>query len=293
MAKTDQLHICKQYVVTQLFNIKQQLDQCNLELTTQAQTSASSTLILLPSQEILDNCLKEYVCLQQNYLFKRMDQQLIKCKNEIRDQQLYRHLSAYNITIAQQQAIQQLINLRQQQLEVYEEVIILNERILHQFLPPNFDQLEEYIAQDYYWPPIADHTLPEMKTKRRKILQKIKRNLLNMYMYAYRFKINDYQQQYEQLLDQIELNFSSNTMIINEQSLFNAIKLYMIHRTNRIKEEIYHKIIDFRQILTHRRQRSSTAKKAISVSPQVTVNVLHHTLHDDELDHLSLGKTSC
>ena len=135
MAKTDQLQICKQYVVTQLDNIKQQLDQCNSELTTQAQTSLSSSSslmsILLPSQEILDRCLKEYVSLQQNYLFRRMDQQLIKYKDEIYDQQLYRHLSAYNITIAQQQAIQQLINLRQQQLEVYEEVIILNERILY------------------------------------------------------------------------------------------------------------------------------------------------------------------
>ena len=114
-----------------------------------------------------------------------------------------------------------------------------------------------------------------------------------MYMYAYRFKINDYQQQYEQLLDQIELNFASNTMIINEQSLFNAIKLYMIHRTNRIKQEIYHKIIDFRQILTRRRQRSSTAKKTVGVSPEVIINVLHHTLKHEELDHLSLGKTSC
>jgi predicted DNA-binding protein YlxM (UPF0122 family) len=202
-------------------------------------------------------------------------------------------LSAYKITIARQQAIQQLINLRQQQLEVYEEVIMLNERVLHQFLPPNSDQLEEYIAQNYYWPPIADHTLPEMKTKRRKLLQQIKRTLLNMYMYAYRFKINDYQQQYEQLLDEIEFNFASNTIIINEQSLFNTIKVYMIHRTNRIKQEIYHKIKDFRQIITRRRQRSSTAKKTIDVSSQVTINVLHHTLNDDELAPLSLGKTSC
>ena len=199
MAKTDQLQICKQYVVTQLDNIKQQLDQCNLELITQAQTSLSSSssslmAILLPSQEILDRCLKEYVSLQQNYLFRRMDQQLIKYKDEIYDQQLYRHLSAYNITIAQQQAIQQLINLRQQQLEVFEEVIILNERILYQFLPSNFDQLEKYIVQDYYWPPISDHTLPEIKTKRRKLLRQIKRTVLNMYMYAYRFKINNYQQ---------------------------------------------------------------------------------------------------
>ena len=67
----------------------------------------------------------------------------------------------------------------------------------------------------------------------------------------------------------------------------------MIHRTNRIKQEIYHKIIDFRQIITHHRKRTSTAKKTIGVSPEVIINVLHHTLNDEELDHLSLGTTSC
>ena len=80
-------------------------------------------------------------------------------------------------------------------------------------------------------------------------------------------------------MDEIELNFASNTIIINEQSLFNTIKVYMIHRTNRIKQEIYHKITDFRQIITHHRQRSTTAKKTVGVSPEVIINVLHHTLN--------------
>jgi hypothetical protein len=193
MAKTNEPEICQQFVMTQLNNIKHQLDQCNMELIRQTQSSIS---ILLPSIEILDNCLKEYVYLQQKYLFKRIENQLIICKDDIYDQKLYQQLSAYQLTNVQQQAIQQRINLRQVQLEVYEELIMLNERILHQFLPPNFDQLEQYMAQDFYWPSIADHTLLEMKNKRRKILQQGKRILLNMYAYAYKFKINDYEQQY-------------------------------------------------------------------------------------------------
>jgi hypothetical protein len=178
MAKTDQSEICNQFVMGQLTNIQHQLDQCYMELIRQTHSSVS---MVLPSIENIDSGLKEYVRLQQNHLSKRIDNQLIMYKDDICDQKFYHQLSAYHITTAQQQAIQQLINLRQIQLEVYEELLMLKERILHQFLPHNFDQLQAYIAQEYYWPPIADYTLVEMKNKRQKILQQGKRALLNIY----------------------------------------------------------------------------------------------------------------
>ncbi|CAF1506248.1 unnamed protein product, partial [Rotaria sordida] len=292
IAETNQSHVCQQYVLTQLTDIKQQVDQCNSELSKQA--SSSSIPLLLPSLNILDSCLKEYVYLQQNYLFKRINQQLIRCKNDISDQKLYQQLLAYHLTIDQQQTIQQLINLRQIQLQVYEDMIMLKERILHRFLPPNFDQIEEYIApNDYYSPPITDHSLVEIKTKRRKILQHVKRTLINIYMCAYETKIDEYEQEYQQILNEIELKYSNNTsiVIINGLTLFDAIKAYMLHRTNFIQQEIYYKIAYFRQIIAQRRQRSSTAKKTIGVSPQVTIDVLHHIFNDDELTYLSKGES--
>ena len=74
------------------------------------------------------------------------------------------------------------------------------------------------------------------------------------------------------------LKFAGNKTTIAGQSLSNAIKTYMIYRTERIKEEISQKITHFHQIIARRRQRASTAKKAIGVSPKVTIDVLHHTL---------------
>jgi hypothetical protein len=287
MAKSDESEICKQFVMAQLTDIQHQLDQCGMELITQTH---SSVLLQLPSVEDVDSCLKEYVRLQQNHLFKRIHNQLIIYKDDICDQKLYHQLSAYNITTPQQQTIQQLINLRQIQLGVYEELIMLHERILHQFLPSNFDQLQACIAQEYYWPPIADYTLVDIKTKRRKILQQGKRAVLTMYVSAYKFKINDYEQQYERVLNELELNFASSTIVINGITPFRAVKAYMDYRTDRIKREINYKITRFRQIITHNRQRSSTKKKIIGVSPQVTIDVLHHTLNDDELAYLSRGK---
>ena len=197
MAKTDKPAICQQYVISKLTNNRHQLDECNMELFRQTQSTPIS--ILLPSFDILDKCLKDYVSLQQNYLYKRIENQLNIYKNNIYEQKLHHQLFAYNLTTAQQQAIQQLVYLQQVKVEVYEELIMFKERILHKFLRSIFDHLEQYITQDeLYSPSIADQTIAEMKTKHRKKLQQAKRTILNMHMYAYRFKINDYEQQYQQ-----------------------------------------------------------------------------------------------
>jgi hypothetical protein len=289
MAKTDEPVICRQFVVTQLANTQMQLDQCNMELIRQVQSSSIS--ILLPSIDMLDKSLKEYVDLQQKHLFKRNENQLILHKNDIYDHKLYHQLFACNLTSDQQRAMQQLIHIRQSQLETYEELFILKERILYQFLPANFDQLEQYITgEDLYWPLMDDQTLVEMKTKRRKILQEGKRTVLSIYMYAYRLKMNEYEQKYQQALNELELNFSCNTITTDGLTLFQAVKTYMIHRTDPIKQEIKNKNTHLHQIIARQRRRSSLAKKAVGVSPQITINVRRHLLKDVELDYLSLGK---
>ena len=291
MAKTDKSDICQQYVLSTLTNIRHQLDQCNMELFKQTQQPVSSISIWLPSFDILDKYLKDYVCLQQNYLSKRIEKQLNLYKNNIDDQKLYQQLFIYNLTTAQQQAIEQLSHLQQAKFDVYEELIMLKERILHQLLPPIFDHLEQYIAQDeLYSSSINDQTIVEMKTKQRKKLQQAKRTILDMYMYAYRFKIHNYEQQYQQALNEFELKFINHRVINNGMTLVQALKIYMNHRTDRIKQEIMDKISHFRQILSRHRQRSSLAKKTVGVSPQITVNVVHHTLNTNELAYLSRGK---
>ena len=268
--------------------VTQQLNQCNAELIKHAQSP--SALSSLPSKEILDTYLKVYVRLQQSYLLKRIDKQLFSYKADICVQKLHCQLFMYHLTTSDQGTIEQLVHLRQVQMQVYEELTMLKERIRYQFLSTNFDQLGEYIAPDYYWPPIADRTLVETKTKRRKIVQQAKRKLLNIYIFAYEMKIYHYEEQYQQALNELELKFASNKTTIAGQSLLNAVKAYMVYRTERIKGDIFQKTAHFRQIIARRRQRSSVAKKALGVSPQVTIDVLHHTLNEDELTYLSLGK---
>ncbi|CAF3847890.1 unnamed protein product [Rotaria sp. Silwood1] len=287
MAKTNQPNICQQYVRIQLETINGQLKQCNKELIRQAETSRS---ILLPSLDIMDMNLKNYVSLQQNYLIQRNDHQLIRCKNDIRDQQLYRQLFTDNLITIQREVLQQLIDLKRAQLEVYEEFIMLEQRILYQFLPPNFDQFEKITAPDFYWPHIADCTLVLIKRKRRNILKQGKRTLLNIFYAAYEYKIEEYEQQYQQGLKEFQSRFP-NTIQINEISLIDAFKTYIVLHTNRIIHDILNKIAHFREIIAQRYQRSSSTKKMVGVSPEVTIDVLHCPFKADELSYLSLGES--
>ena len=91
MAKTDRPELCRQFVLTHLTHIQHQRDRYNLELIRQKQSS-SSISITLPSMEIVDIYLKQYVDLQQRYLSKRMEHQLSIANLDIQDQKLYHQL---------------------------------------------------------------------------------------------------------------------------------------------------------------------------------------------------------
>ncbi|CAF1273836.1 unnamed protein product [Rotaria sp. Silwood1] len=285
MAKTTQADLCENYIMTQLAMIDDQLEQCNLELNTQAQ---STIPLLLPTLDIMDASLKNYVSLQQNYLVERMQHKIRKFKDEFRDEQLYRDLFSYNLSCVQRQILEQIIHVRTAQLQVYEEFMMLEQRILHQFLPPNFDQFEKITAPDIYWPPIADRTLVDIQTKHRTILKRGKRSLLNLFYAAYEYKINEYQVQYKENLNQLGLQFST-TIQINGMSFIDYFKAYMIHRTQTAIGNIFQKLCHFRQIIAQRYQRSSAAKTMVGVLPEVIVDVLHCPYKSEELSHLSLG----
>ncbi|CAF5223334.1 unnamed protein product [Rotaria magnacalcarata] len=79
----------------------------------------------ITSLEIMDIELKKYVRVQQHHLLKRMDDQLNRCKNDIRDQHLHRQLFTYPLlTNSQRTTLEQHIHQRKVHLDVYEEFIM-------------------------------------------------------------------------------------------------------------------------------------------------------------------------
>jgi hypothetical protein len=179
--------------------------------------------------------------------------------------------------------------VQQTQFEVVEENVMLEQRIFCQFLPPNFDQLESFIAPDLYCPVINDRFGVEFKKKRKRILQQAKRTWLEIHAHAYEIKILEYEHQYQQALNKFELQFSTNTNLVNGISLFESVKTDLIHRKNRIIRQIKLKMSFFRAKLLRHYQRSSFAKKTIGVSPEVTVDAIHNPLNTVELAQLSNG----
>ena len=120
--------------------------------------------------------------------------------------------------------------------------------------------MEDLIAPDIYRPPINDTIAIAFNKKRSKILQEAKRTILNMYVHVYAMKVQEYERQYRQKLSRFKREVT-NDGHKNETCSQSAITVYMKQRTNRIKQEIFHKISSFRKQLLRRRQRSSASKK--------------------------------
>jgi hypothetical protein len=180
--------------------------------------------------------------------------------------------------------------LRDKQLKTFEELMMFEQRILNHILPQDFDQMEHLIASDMYRPPINDSIAIAFNKKRSKILQEAKRTTLNMYVQAYQTKLQEFERQYRQELSRFKPDIT-NDAHTNKTCSKDSITVYVNHRTNRIKQEVFHKISSFRKQLLRRRQRSSVLiKNTVDVCPQVIIDVDHVPLNAAELQYLSRGK---
>ncbi|CAF0891282.1 unnamed protein product [Didymodactylos carnosus] len=97
MAKTNDFKLCQQYVITYIQNIKQQLNECQLELSKQSQPYRMTTL---PFDQI-DDRLKETVDHERKYLSTRNNNQLLKFKDDIHEKELFRIIFTYRLTTDQ------------------------------------------------------------------------------------------------------------------------------------------------------------------------------------------------
>ena len=93
MAKTNDFQSCQLYVQNYMDYLKKQLNECQLELLKQSECYSIKELSL----DHLDQCLKEFVDSQRNYLFKRNNEKLNKFKDSIYLKKLFETLSNYNL----------------------------------------------------------------------------------------------------------------------------------------------------------------------------------------------------
>jgi hypothetical protein len=166
---------------------------------------------------------------------------------------------------------------------------MLQMRILCKFLPQNFDHLENFISPLTYLPLNNNQKCIEIKNKRYKIIQEGKRVWLNYFFNTSEIKIYEYEQQYQCEYIQLETQLLNNPSV-NNSTLFNHINEYINCRINRLKKEIYDKMSSFRRILLQNRQRSSSTKTTIGVSPEPYLDLMYNPFLTSQWNHLSLGE---
>ncbi|CAF3653103.1 unnamed protein product, partial [Rotaria socialis] len=189
MTKTNDFDLCKQYVTNFIQNNKKQLNHCQFELTKKEQQFQTCSIKEL-SFEHMEQRLKELVNRERKYLSKRNNDKLIKFKNDISGKQLLKTISTASLMKNQpNEFCNQLITIREKQVEIWKEQLMLEIRIHCKFLPPNFDHLENFISSIDYLPLNNNTKIIEIKNKRFKIIQETKRQWLNYFLSIYEIKI--------------------------------------------------------------------------------------------------------
>ncbi|CAF2143501.1 unnamed protein product [Rotaria magnacalcarata] len=179
----------------------------------------------------------------------------------------------------------QLITIREKQAEIWKEHLMLEIRIHCKFLPPNFDHLENFISSIDYLPLNNNTKIIEIKNKRYKMIQETKRQWLNYFLNIHEIKIQEYEQQYQNEFIQLESLLSNN----NDKTMLNNIKEYINNRIQRLKRDIFDKMAPFRRIILQNRQRSSSTKNVIGVSPEPYLDLISNPFNKRQWNYLSLG----
>ncbi|CAF1440935.1 unnamed protein product [Adineta steineri] len=286
MAKTHDFEVCHQYLIIYIKDIENQMNQYQIKLTEQSQSCPITTLTM----DQIDSCLKEFINCQRQYLDKRNNNQLAKFKDNIKAKELFEILTTYSSTLDLNTFIDQLLTKRQKQIEIWKEQLMLETRVICKFLPQNFDQLQNFMSPIIYVPLHNKQKVVELKYKHYKIIQEGKRIWLDIFFSIYEINLQQYDEQYQEILIELESLLLTNTSIVDGRTLFNQINQYMTYRTDQLKEEIRNEMSRFRRkLLHHRRQCSSMSKNMIGVSPEPFLDLISNPFTKREWNYLSLG----
>ncbi|CAF1164425.1 unnamed protein product, partial [Adineta ricciae] len=284
MSQTDNFELCHQYIMNYIEDFRKQINHCEKELTTQL---TSYPIMPITFQQV-DTCLNEYVDSQRKYLLKRNNDQLTEFQNDINANKLYETIMKSHPNMNQHQYIDQLLNIRQKQMEIFEELLQFEMHILCKFLSSEYDHLENVVAPVTYTPLNSKPKSVELNNKRYKIIQDAKHQWLHISLSVYEIKLQEYNQQYEQNVLEFESKLSNYTST-SGVSLLTDTHQYLGYRTNQLKQSILNKMSVFRKKLLQHRQNLSANNPIIGVSPEPYLDLDYNPFTKREWQYLSLG----
>ena len=177
-------------------------------------------------------------------------------------------------------------------MNLWKELMQLKIRILHKFLPSDFDHLEHFLIPTNYTPLNSDRQSIDTRNKTYKTVQETKRTWLDIYFNAYYTQIQTYDQQYQRQFKQLELEIRRNTTIIESNSaLLNKIKDYLNEQQINLKQTVNQQIPFYRKkLLKDRQHLLSMGKSMIGVSPEPYLDLLTNPCDKHQWHYLTLGK---
>lgn len=100
ITNTSNHEICQTFVENRLNELHLQYEQCTNELNRHMSFYPSS-LFKDISLDIIDQQLQQFVQIQRKYFEQKINTRLISYKNSLHEQELYRTLSNFNLTLDQ------------------------------------------------------------------------------------------------------------------------------------------------------------------------------------------------
>ncbi|CAF3713387.1 unnamed protein product [Rotaria socialis] len=284
--KSTNNELSVQYIEQRLNKLEKEYRECINELKKQAELCP----IKLGPFDILNQKLKEFVRLQRTRFTEKLNAQLTRYKNYIHENELYKSLLSHIHTDEQKSTIDQLIFIRERQLEIFENYLRLETRVSMECLPRQLNRIENIFRSIQYRTHLRDFLSIEYQQKRFKLIQETKRHFLNIYLHSYEIQYQQRENEYQQLFKEF---VSKNNLSNNESILLEGFHRYMNYRIDRLKQIIYYEQIPiFQKKLRHQRQRLKRKRKflkQVQVSPHVILDLRRHPFTTNELKYLSRG----
>ena len=169
---------------------------------------------------------------------------------------------------------------------------MLETRILSKFLPSNFNDMELWIAPpNLYSPVLINSKVIQFNNHHSHIIKEAKRNWLNISFNVYEFQIQEFEQQYQSELEQLETQLLNGTSRDNGAVVYNQLKEYLTCERIKLKKDIHSQIPLFRtKLFQQQRRHAPKTKHTTGVSSEPYLDLISNPFTKIEWNHLSLGK---
>ncbi|CAF1621529.1 unnamed protein product, partial [Adineta ricciae] len=91
------------------------------------------------------------------------------------------------------------------QLNVFEDLLKLETQVSMEYLPTNFNHVDNFRRPNLYSPIVQDQLAVELKQKQFKNIQEAKRAWLDIYVNIYEVQYQEYDQHYQKEFNQFQV----------------------------------------------------------------------------------------